>query len=372
MNYVYVNIIITTTWCPSIDFYEMRLRLLTAATNGHIVHPPNDMSFDSDGGMISTGENQRTRTKTCLSATWTDPGANSGLPGERPATNRLSHGTALTQSFSSHVTTSYRFYCSKPWLRLWAPTLTFCKSSSSSSSSCQWGETYVSELRPPTDYCSFPGWYVSVEGCGDDTGWAILLTQPPSPEILPAETSGSRRNVRRSENFAYQYLTYINAFLTGRKILRHGTSGFTSHPKESVLQTSTTLKNPSPWPGSNLRPLGQVTSTLTTTPPTRLLQLLRRMFRRCLYLWDGSWSSQLRSASRLTSSAFLVRWHSPLARLVAGYSWDFHRSYLVAPPHRSSGKQLFHYGLVALSCILRHHASVCHLTICRCHSTLSR
>jgi hypothetical protein len=116
MNYAYVNIIITTTWCPSIDFYEMRLRLLTAATNGHTVHPPDDMSFDSDGGMISTGENQRTRRKTCLNATWTDPGMNLGLPGERPATNRPSHGTDLTQSFSSHVTTSYRFYCSKPWL----------------------------------------------------------------------------------------------------------------------------------------------------------------------------------------------------------------------------------------------------------------
>jgi hypothetical protein len=42
-----------------------------------------------------------TRRKTCLSATlsttnltWTDPGSNPGLRGERPATNRLSHGTA--------------------------------------------------------------------------------------------------------------------------------------------------------------------------------------------------------------------------------------------------------------------------------------
>jgi hypothetical protein len=42
-----------------------------------------------------------TRRKTCPSATlsitnptWTDPGSNSGLRGERPATNRLSHGTA--------------------------------------------------------------------------------------------------------------------------------------------------------------------------------------------------------------------------------------------------------------------------------------
>jgi hypothetical protein len=42
-----------------------------------------------------------TRRKTCPSATlsttnftWTDPGSNPGLCGERPATNRLSHGTS--------------------------------------------------------------------------------------------------------------------------------------------------------------------------------------------------------------------------------------------------------------------------------------
>jgi hypothetical protein len=43
-----------------------------------------------------------TRRKTCPSATlsttnltWTDPESNPGLRGERPATNRLSHGTAV-------------------------------------------------------------------------------------------------------------------------------------------------------------------------------------------------------------------------------------------------------------------------------------
>jgi hypothetical protein len=52
--------------------------------------------------MKLTGENRSTREKSCPSATssttnpiWTDPGSNSGLRGERPATNRLSHGTAL-------------------------------------------------------------------------------------------------------------------------------------------------------------------------------------------------------------------------------------------------------------------------------------
>jgi hypothetical protein len=52
--------------------------------------------------MKLTGENRGARRKTCLSATlsttnptWTDPGSNPGLRGERPESNRLSHGTAL-------------------------------------------------------------------------------------------------------------------------------------------------------------------------------------------------------------------------------------------------------------------------------------
>jgi hypothetical protein len=54
------------------------------------------MSLESEGGMILTGENRRTRRKTCPSATlpttnptWIDQGANPGLRGERPATNDL-------------------------------------------------------------------------------------------------------------------------------------------------------------------------------------------------------------------------------------------------------------------------------------------
>jgi hypothetical protein len=53
--------------------------------------------------MKLTGENRNTRGKTCPSATlstinptWTDLGSKPGLRGERPATNHLSHGTAIT------------------------------------------------------------------------------------------------------------------------------------------------------------------------------------------------------------------------------------------------------------------------------------
>jgi hypothetical protein len=46
----------------------------------------------------------------------------------------------------------------------------------------------------------------------------------------------SLRNGQRSENFAYQYLRYVNGSLNCCKILRHRASSFTSHPKECAQQ----------------------------------------------------------------------------------------------------------------------------------------
>jgi hypothetical protein len=74
---------------PSVDAY----------LRWHITYSPHDISLESDGGVIMTGENRRTQRKSCPSATlsttnptWIDPGANPGLRDERPATNDLSHG----------------------------------------------------------------------------------------------------------------------------------------------------------------------------------------------------------------------------------------------------------------------------------------
>jgi hypothetical protein len=53
-------------------------------------------------------------------------------------------------------------------------------------------------------------------------------------------------------------------------MLRHGTSGFTSHPKEDVLRNFIAFKNSSPRADLNPRPLGPVGSTLSTTSPKRL------------------------------------------------------------------------------------------------------
>jgi hypothetical protein len=110
-------------------------------------------------------------------------------------------------------------------------------------------------------YCSSPGWYVSVGAMvmiipARDNSW---LVHQSFLAVLPAEISGARRrNGRRSENFAYQYLKYLKGYLTCRKILRHRTSGFTYHSKEGVLRIFTALKNPSPRPGLNPWSLGPV------------------------------------------------------------------------------------------------------------------
>jgi hypothetical protein len=98
------------------------------------------------------------------------------------------------------------------------------------------------------------------------------LWQPPVLAGGPAirDISGTSRIMGEGNgNLVYPSPWDFKRSLTCRKILRHGTSGFTSHPKEGVLWIIIALKNPSPWPGFNPQPLGLVASTLTTTPPRR-------------------------------------------------------------------------------------------------------
>jgi hypothetical protein len=98
------------------------------------------------------------------------------------------------------------------------------------------------------------------------------LVHQSSLTVLPTDTSGaSRGNGQRGENFAYQYPKYLKGFLTCRKILRHGTSSFTSHPKEGVLRIYIAIKNPPPRLGLNPRPSGPMASTLFTTPSRPLV-----------------------------------------------------------------------------------------------------
>jgi hypothetical protein len=46
------------------------------------------------------GENLPSATLSTTNPTWIDPGANPGRRGERPAINRLSHGTAYVSTYS--------------------------------------------------------------------------------------------------------------------------------------------------------------------------------------------------------------------------------------------------------------------------------
>jgi hypothetical protein len=135
------------------------------------------------------------------------------------------------------------------------------------------GLDYVSEPRPPTGQLFIPqvidmsAWRAMTMLLGGKNSW---LVHQSSLAVLQAETSrANRRNGRRSENFAYQYLKYLKGSLTCRKMLRHGTSGFISHPKEGVLLIFIAIKNPSPRSRLNPRPLGPVAITLTTTPQRR-------------------------------------------------------------------------------------------------------
>jgi hypothetical protein len=41
-----------------VDFDGLRLSLCTAATNGHNIYSPDDMSLESNGGMLLTGKTE--------------------------------------------------------------------------------------------------------------------------------------------------------------------------------------------------------------------------------------------------------------------------------------------------------------------------
>jgi hypothetical protein len=144
-----------------------------------------------------------------------------------------------------------------------------------------WGETMSQNCGHQPVYCSSSASYASMESHGmmmlaGDNAWLVYQS---SMAVIPAETSGaSRRNGRRSGNFSYQYLKYLKGSLICRKILRHGTSGFISHPKEGVLRICIALKNPSPRPGfkpATLGSSGKHTNHYTTEATTQRILAAR-------------------------------------------------------------------------------------------------
>jgi hypothetical protein len=101
-----------------------------------------------------------------------------------------------------------------------------------------------------------------------DTSWLVYQN---SLAVIPGEISGTnRRNEQRNEKFSCSVSLIRQRIFTCRKVLRHGNSGFTVHPKECVLRIFIALKNPTPQPGLNPRTLGPVAIALTTTPGRRI------------------------------------------------------------------------------------------------------
>jgi hypothetical protein len=104
-------------------------------------------------------------------------------------------------------------------------------------------ETDVSDLLPLRVYCSSPG------DCEVDNGMMVStgvtpnsstrsLWQPPvlSGGPVSRDISGASRTTGEgNENLVYSSPWDCKRSLTCRKILRHGTSGFTSHTKEGVM-----------------------------------------------------------------------------------------------------------------------------------------
>jgi hypothetical protein len=132
-----------------------------------------------------------------------------------------------------------------------------------------WGENNISKPQPSLAYCSSPGWM----WVGELWWWWCQLGITPGLPTRAHWQSYQQRHLKRVGGMAermrilcIRYHLYVNSSFTCHKILWHGTSGFTFHPKEGVLWIFITLKNPSLQPGLNLRPLCAVASTLTTTP----------------------------------------------------------------------------------------------------------
>jgi hypothetical protein len=93
--------------------------------------------------------------------------------------------------------------------------------------------------------------------CDDDARWGMT----PDSSTRALWQSHQQRHLRevgemeeRVRILPIQYLKYLKGPLTCRKILRHETSGFISHPKDGVLRIFIALKNPSPRPGFTHNP----------------------------------------------------------------------------------------------------------------------
>jgi hypothetical protein len=135
---------------------------------------------------------------------------------------------------------------------------------------------YVSELLPPVVLLFIPKViYEHGEQC-----WNDIVVGTPDSFTRPLSSNYQSRLVANQEEFikVYDEFSLRNMFVhtsklrfTCRKILRHGVDSIISPPNEGVLRIFMALKGPCPLPGLNPRISSPKASTLTITPPRRLL-----------------------------------------------------------------------------------------------------
>jgi hypothetical protein len=137
------------------------------------------------------------------------------------------------------------------------------------------GWDYVTELRPqagllfiPQVICEHgePWWWWCRLGIAPDSSTRALWQSYQQRHL--GQGGGMDEGVRI---LPFQYLRYLKGSLTCRKVLRHGTSGFTSHLKEGVLRIFISIKNPRHGQVWTHDPCVQWQAHLTTTPPRWLL-----------------------------------------------------------------------------------------------------
>jgi hypothetical protein len=135
------------------------------------------------------------------------------------------------------------------------------------------GRDYVSEMRATNGPIVHPpvhiwAWRTMVEWCQQrktvDSSTRVLWQSSQQSSASKQEEWVKRMRIWLCEVFLN---ILARDYFTRRKILRHGTSRFTSHSKEGVLRIFIALKNLSTWRGLNPWNLGPMASTLTTTPP---------------------------------------------------------------------------------------------------------
>jgi hypothetical protein len=106
-----------------------------------------------------------------------------------------------------------------------------------------------------------------------------LWSSPKTPLELQEMGEGN-------ENLVYTSPWDFKSSFTCRKILWHGTSSFTSHPRGKCAADFIALKNQSPWPGLNPQPLCPMAVTPTTTPPSRLCSNVCQNWNVARYCWN--------------------------------------------------------------------------------------